>query len=85
LAAPETIDTMPEQILLAFAECGRMADLLDADHAGAERVVAAVTAEGVDVDALGDSLQRQGFRAFSADWAALLDNMTAKVERMSVA
>lgn len=33
--------------------------------------MAAVASEGVDGDALGESLQRQGARAFSADWAAL--------------
>ncbi len=80
LAAPETIDTMPEKTLLAFAEHGRVGDLLEADYASAEAVVAAVAAEGVDVDALGELLQRQGARAFSADWASLIEAMAAKTQ-----
>lgn len=81
LAAPGTIDTMPEQTLLRFAEHGRVGDPLTPDLASAEAVVAAVAREGVDVDALAESLQRQGARAFSADWFSLLDAIASKVER----
>ena len=81
LAAPGTIDTMPEKTLLAFADHGRPGDPMEADDAGADEVVAAVAAAGVDVDALGESLQRQGAHAFSADWAALLDAIASKVAR----
>lgn len=81
LAAPGTIDTMPETTLLQFADHGHLGDLMAADLAQAEAVVAAVTAEGVDVDALAESLQRQGARAFGADWVSLLGAITSKVER----
>ena len=80
LAAPETIDTMPEKTLLAFAEHGCVGELLAADYARAEEVVASVAAEGVDVDALAEALQRQGAHAFSADWASLVDAIASKVE-----
>jgi len=80
LAAPETIDTMPEKTLLAFADHGAFGELLGDDYDAAER--AAVAAAGVDVDALAESLQRQGARAFSADWAALVDAIATKAATM---
>ena len=82
LVAPETIDTMPEKTLLAFADHGTFGELLGDDDAAAERAVAAVAAAGVDIDALAESLQRQGARAFSADWAALVDAITTKAATM---
>ncbi len=82
LAAPDTIDTMPEKTLLAFADHGTVGALLEPDLAGAEAAVAEVAAHGLDVDALAESLQRQGARAFSADWVALLDAIAAKADRL---
>ncbi|MDA8357850.1 MAG: transaldolase [Actinomycetota bacterium] len=82
LVAPGTVDTVPEQTLLAFADHGNFDALLEADYAQAEAQVAAVAAEGVDVDALAESLQRQGAKAFSADWAALVEVIGAKVAGM---
>ena len=79
LAAPDTVDTMPEKTLLAVADHGSFDALLEADYAGAEAQVAVVAAAGVDVDALAESLQRQGARAFNADWAALVEAIGAKV------
>ena len=82
LVAPGTVDTVPEKTLLAFTDHGSFAGLLEADYAGAEAQIAAVTVEGVDVDALAESLQRQGAKAFSADWAALVEAVGAKVAGM---
>ncbi len=82
LVAPDTVDTVPEKTLLAFADHGSVAGLLEADEAGAAAQVAAVVAEGVDVDALAESLQRQGATAFSADWASLVEAIEAKVRGM---
>lgn len=82
LAAPDTIDTVPEKTLLAFADHGGPVELMGVDYAGAERCIAEVTGHGVEVDALGESLQRQGARAFEADWAALLDAITAKAKSL---
>ena len=82
LAAPETIDTMPEKTLLAFADHGTFDELLEDDYADAERAVAAIAAAGVDVDALAESLQHQGAKAFGADWAALVDAIGAKAAGM---
>lgn len=82
LVAPGTVDTAAGKTLLAFAEHGNVEALLEADAEAAEAQVAAAVAEGVDPDALAELLQRQGARAFSADWAGLLDAIEAKVARM---
>ena len=76
---------MPEKTLLAFVDHGNLDDLLEPDEAAAERAVAAVAARGIDVGALGESLQRQGAKAFSADWAALLEAIAAKVQGFATA
>ena len=85
LAAPDTIDTVPEKTLLAFADHGDPIELMAPDYAAAEACVAEVAAAGVDVDALGESLQRQGARAFEADWASLLEAIDAKASALVAA
>jgi transaldolase len=82
LAAPATIDTVPEATLLAFADHGGLVELMAPDAAAAEACIAEVTAHGVEVDALGQSLQRQGAKAFEADWAGLLDAIAAKTAKL---
>ncbi len=67
LAAPEINDTMPEKTLLAFADHGTFDELLEDDYAAAERLAAAIAAAGADNDALAESLQRQGAKAFGAN------------------
>jgi len=78
LAAPDTIDTVPEKTLLAFADHGDPDQRLAPDYAAAEWTIAAIAGAGVDVDILAERLQRQGAGAFSADWAALLDAIRGK-------
>jgi transaldolase len=82
LAAPNTIDTVPEKTLLAFADHGGPVELMKSDYTAAENCIAKVTSHGVDVDALGESLQRQGARAFEADWAALLEAISTKTTQL---
>lgn len=55
------------------------------DYGAAATCVAEVAAHGLDVDALAESLQRRGARAFEADWAALLDAISAKTTRLTAA
>jgi transaldolase len=82
LAAPDTIDTVPEKTLLAFADHGTLDDRLDPDYAAAERAVSAAADAGVDADALAERLQRHGAGAFSADWAALLTATEEKAQKL---
>jgi transaldolase len=72
LAAPGTINTMPEATLLAFADHGRLDTPLPADGGDAEAVIAEFQREGLDVAALAARLQREGVDAFAASWHALM-------------
>ena len=83
LAAADTIDTVPEQTLLAFADHGSPDDRLEPDYAAAERAVAAAADAGIDADALAEQLQRHGAGAFIADWAALLTAIREKAAKLT--
>ncbi len=85
LLAPGTIDTMPEKTLLALGPSDAWGPGLNADFAAAERAVATIAGKGLDVRALGQSLQQQGASRFSADWDALVEAMAARVEAANLA
>ena len=78
LAAPLTVNTMPEETLLAFADHGRAAAHLPVDGGDAEATLARFTALGVNVAELAERLQREGAAAFVASWEALLASVAAK-------
>ncbi|MGH7931743.1 MAG: transaldolase [Candidatus Binataceae bacterium] len=72
LAAPHTINTMPEKTLSALASHGEIGAMLAHDGGDAESVLAEFTKAGVDTDALADQLQREGAEAFVKSWNDLL-------------
>ncbi len=76
LAAPGTINTLPEQTLLAWADHGQLdagsAGALPADGGYAEGVLQEHRREGINLDALALRLQREGVQAFTLSWHALL-------------
>jgi len=78
LAAPDTINTMPEKTLLAFAEHGKVNKVLPAEEGYAEAVIAEFTREGVNDEALAALLQRQGTAAFAESWRNLIARIAAK-------
>jgi transaldolase len=80
LAAPDTIDTIPEKTLLAFAEHGKVDKELPADEGYAETVLAEFTREGVDDEALAAELQREGTDAFAKSWSDLISRVASKCE-----
>lgn len=82
LVASDTVGPVPDKTLLAFAGHGSFDALLDVDDAGAQGAIAAVASAGVDVEVLAQSLQRQGAKAFGANWAALVDAIAFKVAPM---
>jgi len=78
LAASDTINTMPEQTLLAYAEYGAVPTLLPADGGDAEAVLAAFGRVGIDVAALAEALQRDGALSFSKSWNDLMECLIEK-------
>ncbi len=72
LAAPHTINTMPEATLHAVVDHGKVDSLLPTDGGDAEEVLDRFERVGVDVAALADDLQRDGAQAFVKSWDDLL-------------
>lgn len=82
LAAPETIDTMPEETLLAFADHGQVRGTLPADGGDAEAVLAEFARAGVDIDALAVRLQKDGAVSFDQSWNDLMRCLDAKSDAL---
>ena len=78
LAAADTIDTIPEKTLLAFADHGKVGAVLPADGGYAERVLDEFKREGVDDEALAERLQREGVQAFAKSWSGLMARIREK-------
>jgi transaldolase len=85
LAAPETINTLPEKTLHAFADHGRVKGALPADGGDAEAVLAEFARAGVDIEPLAGRLQREGAEAFSRSWKDLLERIAAKCGELAAA
>jgi transaldolase len=82
LAAPHTVNTMPEKTLLALADHGEIGAMLPHDGGDAESVLARFAEAGIDADALAEKLQRDGADAFVASWDDLLACIADKSERL---
>jgi transaldolase len=78
LAAPDTINTIPEKTLHAFADHGQVNNTLPVDGGDAETVLAEFTQIGVDHAALADLLQREGTIAFDKSWQDLMNCLAEK-------
>jgi transaldolase len=78
LAAPDTIDTMPEKTLLAFAAQGSVKSAMPADGGDAERVLARFGEAGIDIDALAKKLQVEGAESFVKSWTELMQSIASK-------
>jgi transaldolase len=78
LQAPFTVNTMPEETLLDFADHGEIGELLPADGGDAEATLGRFARAGVDVDALAAQLQSEGAAAFVKSWNELLTSIAAK-------
>ncbi len=72
LAAPHSVNTIPEKTLLALADHGEIGAMLPHDGGDAEEVLDRFTQAGVDLEALAADLQRDGAAAFVKSWDDLL-------------
>ena len=83
LAAPDTIDTIPDKTLLAFADHGKVGAVMAPDGGDAEQVIAGFVKLGVDVDALALRLQKEGGDAFKKSWRGLLAGIEDKSTKLA--
>jgi len=78
LAAPFTVNTMPEATLKALADHGELDTILPADGGNCEEVLAQFAKAGIDIDALAAQLQDEGAKSFVKSWNDLMAVITSK-------
>jgi transaldolase len=78
LAAPFTVNTVPEGTLKALADHGELGTILPADGGDCEEVLAQFAKAGIDVDALAAQLQDEGAKSFVKSWNDLMAVITSK-------
>ena len=78
LAAPDSINTIPDKTLEAFADHGRVQQHLTDDGGDSARVLAEFEQAGIDVAALAEKLQREGAAAFVQSWQQLMAEISRK-------
>ncbi|MEB0032159.1 transaldolase [Undibacterium sp. RTI2.1] len=78
LAAPDTINTIPEKTLLAFADHGKVNGSMPANGGDAEKKLAVFADAGVDVDSLATQLQHEGIESFYKSWNDLMAVIACK-------
>jgi transaldolase len=78
LAAPNTVNTMPEETLLALADHGAMGSALPRDGGDAAATLLAHAKAGIDIAALAAQLQSDGAKGFVDSWRELLGAIDAK-------
>jgi transaldolase len=83
LAAPFTVNTMPEATLKDFADHGTVREPLPEDGGDAEQVLAEFGAAGIDCEALAAQLQEEGKQSFDDSWADLMKSIDSERERLA--
>jgi transaldolase len=78
LAAPLTVDTMPDGTLQALGDHGQVQAILPEDGGDTESVLAKFAAAGIDIDALAAELQNEGAKSFAKSWNDLMAVIESK-------
>ncbi len=82
LAAPNTVNTLPEKTLLAFADHGQVDGVMAIDGGDVDAMLAQIGKAGVDVDALALQLQQEGAQAFVKSWQQLMQRIADKASAL---
>jgi transaldolase len=85
LAAPFTVNTMPESTLKALADHGELSEIMSADGGDCETVLDQFAKAGVDVYALAAKLQEEGAKSFVDSWKDLMGVIDSKCAAMQKA
>ncbi len=83
LAAPDTISTIPETTLRAFAQHGRLRGVMAEDGGDAEAVLARFAKVGIDIEALAAQLLHEGTLTFVKSWQELMQRIADKREALT--
>ena len=78
LAAPFTVNTMPEGTLKALADHGDLSEIMSADGGDCETVLDEFAAAGIDIDDLAAKLQDDGAKSFVSSWNELMGVIASK-------
>ena len=82
LAAPNTVNTMPDKTLLAFGDHGKLDGVLSPDGGDCEQVLAAYEKAGISIAALATQLQKEGAASFVSSWTDLLQSIETKTSAL---
>src|SRR5215468_4199485 len=85
LAAPFTVNTMPEGTLKALADHGELSEIMSADGGDCEAVLTQFGKAGIDVDALATKLQEEGAKSFVSSWNELMGVIASKSAQLAKA
>jgi transaldolase len=85
LAAPDTVNTMPEKTLHAFAEHGQLHGVMPEDGGDADNVLAEFAHDGIEEESLAAQLQREGAESFTKSWRDLMDVLASKCDTLGSA
>jgi transaldolase len=85
LAAPFTVNTMPEGTLKALAEHSELGAILPADGGDCEEVLTQFAKAGINVDALAAQLQDEGAKSFVQSWNDLMAVIASKSAALATA
>ena len=85
LAAPFTVNTMPEKTLSALAAHTEIGSIIPADGGDCEEVLQKFGAAGIDADALAAQLQEEGAKSFVQSWNDLMKVIASKSAALAAA
>ncbi len=85
LAAPLTVNTMPEPTLKALADHGDIGEIMTADARHCNEVLAKFAKAGIDIDALGIQLLDEGAKSFVESWNDLMESIASKSKALKAA
>jgi transaldolase len=85
LAAPFTVNTMPEGTLKALADHGDLSEIMSADGGDCEAILDEFAAAGIDIDDLAAKLQDDGAKSFVSSWKDLMEVIASKSAKLAKA
>jgi transaldolase len=83
LAAPNTVNTMPDKTLLAFGDHGKLDGVLAPDGGNCEEVLADYEKAGISIASLAAQLQKEGAASFVKSWQDLLKSIETKTKALN--